>query len=144
MVEVKIKKLRPEAIIPTYANHGDAGMDIYSPEDFVIGPGEIKIIPTGLALEIPYGFELQIRPRSGLAAKHGISLVNTPGTLDAGFRGELKLIMINHSPDIFSALAGERIAQAVLNRFETAEFKEVSELSASQRGEGGLGSTGKK
>jgi dUTP pyrophosphatase len=141
---VKIKKLKQEAIIPKYAHSGDAGMDLYSTEKYLLKPGERCLISTGLAFEIPSGFELQIRPRSGLALKKGISLVNTPGTLDAGYRGELGVILINHGQEDFVILPGDKIAQAVLNRFEEADIEEVSELSDSSRGAGGFGSTGTK
>lgn len=139
---IKIKKLHQDAVIPRYAKYGDAGMDLHSCENTSLKPGERKLISTGLAFEIPYGTELQIRPRSGLAIKHGISLVNTPGTLDYGYRGELKVILINHGQDEFEVKRGERIAQAVLNRIEITEIEEVNDLSETERGAGGFGSTG--
>lgn len=141
--KVKIKKLHECAIIPKYAHYGDAGMDLFSVEDYLLCPGERKLILTGLAFEIPYGTELQIRPRSGLALKSGISIVNTPGTLDFGYRGELGIILINHGKDNFEVKRGDKIAQAVLNKIEIAEIEEVSELSDTSRGVGGFGSTGK-
>ncbi|MEI6058139.1 MAG: dUTP diphosphatase [archaeon] len=142
-MNIKIKKLKPNAIIPKYAHHGDAGMDLFSTEDYVLNSGERKLISTGLAFEIPYGAELQIRPRSGLALKHGISIVNSPGTLDFGYRGELGVILINHGKDNFEIKKGDKIAQAILNKIEIAEIEEVEELSDTSRGEGGFGSTGK-
>lgn len=139
---IKIKKLSEDAILPSYARYGDAGMDLSSCENAILKPGERKFIPTGLAFEIPYGTELQIRPRSGLAIKKGISIVNSPGTLDYGYRGELGIILINHGEEDFIINKGDRIAQAVLNRIEIAEIEEAEELSETERGEGGLGSTG--
>jgi dUTP pyrophosphatase len=141
-MKIKVKKLKPEAILPQYAHPGDAGMDLFSTEKYLLKPGERCLVSTGLAFEIPFGYELQIRPRSGLALKKGISLVNTPGTLDAGYRGELGIILINHGQEDFIILPGDKIAQAVLNKFETAEIEEVSELSDTARGAGGFGSTG--
>ena len=141
-MRVKIKKLKEEAKIPEYAHYGDAGMDLFSCDDVVLKPGERKLISTGLAFEIPYGTELQIRPRSGLALKKGISIVNSPGTLDHGYRGELGVVLINHGDEDFEVKKGDKIAQAVLNKIEIAEIEEVSELSETARGDGGYGSTG--
>ena len=142
MVGVRVKKLRENAVVPRYARDGDAGMDVCSVEDCVLKSGERRLVSTGLAFEIPIGMELQIRPRSGLALKNGISLVNSPGTLDSGYRGELGIILINHGDGDFEVRVGDRIAQIVLNRFEVMEIKEVDELSDSVRGDGGFGSTG--
>jgi dUTP pyrophosphatase len=141
---IKIKKLNPNAVIPSYAKHGDAGMDVHATEEVVLKPGEIKLVSTGLAFEIPYGTELQIRPRSGLALKKGVSIVNSPGTLDYGYRGELKIILINHGKENFEVKKEDRIAQIVLNRIEIVDVEEVDELSETERGEGGFGSTGLK
>jgi len=141
--KIKIKKLNPEAIIPRYAHEGDAGMDAYSLENCVLQPGERKTVPTGISFELPIGYEIQIRPRSGLALNHGITLSNTPGTLDSGYRGELKVGMINLSGERYDVKKGERIAQLVLAKHETAEIEEVKELNQSSRGENGFGSTGK-
>lgn len=143
MLEMKIKKLSEEAKIPRYAKPGDAGLDVCSIEDFVINPGERYMAKTGLAFEIAEGYELQVRPKSGLASKYGISIVNTPGTLDSGYRGELMVIMINHGKDPYHASKGDKIAQIVVNKYEHVNFKEVDELSQTDRGEGGFGSTGK-
>ncbi|MBR9683008.1 dUTP diphosphatase [Candidatus Woesearchaeota archaeon] len=139
---IKIKRLNKDAVMPSYAKYGDAGMDVCALEEAVLKPGEIKLISTGLAFEIPYGTELQIRPRSGLALKKGISIVNSPGTLDYGYRGELKIILINHGQEDFEVKKEDRIAQVVLNRVEIVKVEEVDELSETERGEGGFGSTG--
>lgn len=141
--KIKIKKLHPDAILPRYAHEGDAGMDVFSLENAVLEPGERKTVPTGLSFEVPLGYEIQIRPRSGLALNHGITLSNTPGTLDSGYRGELKIGMINLSKQNYEIKKGERIAQLVLAKHETAEIQEVEELSQTTRGENGFGSTGK-
>jgi dUTP pyrophosphatase len=123
-----------------------AGVDLHAALDapFVLHPGERALVPTGLALEIPAGYEAQVRPRSGLALRHGISLVNTPGTIDADYRGEVGIILINHGKEPFTVEPGERIAQLVFARFERAQFQEVEELGATERGSGGFGHTGTK
>ena len=141
-MQLKVKKLHENAIIPQYAREGDAGMDLYSIEDYSLQPGERKLFKTGLGMEIPLGYELQLRPRSGLAFKNGISIVNSPGTIDSGYRGDIGIILINHGNEIFDIKIGDRIAQGVLNKFETAEFFEVDELSESSRGSGGFGHSG--
>lgn len=141
-MNVKVKKLHTEAKIPSYANPGDAGFDFSSVEDFRLLPGKIAIVPTGLAFEIPEGYEVQVRSRSGLAAKQGISVLNSPGTLDSGFRGEIKIILFNNSRNIYEFKAGDRIAQGVLNEVPKAVFIPIEELSSSVRGEGGFGSSG--
>ncbi|MEK6891226.1 MAG: dUTP diphosphatase [Nanoarchaeota archaeon] len=142
-MKLKVKKLNELAIIPTYARVGDAGMDLCAIEDYSLKPGERRVFKTGLGMEIPNGYELQLRPRSGLASKHGISIVNSPGTIDSGYRGDIGIILINHGLDVFEVKHGDRIAQAVLNKFETAEFIEVDSLSESERGAGGFGHSGK-
>jgi dUTP pyrophosphatase len=140
---VKVKKLHADAIIPHYARHGDAGMDVYAVENDNLNSGERKLIPTGLCFELPIGFEMQIRPKSGLALKNGITLLNTPGTLDSGYRGELKVLIINHSNQNYEIKKGEKIAQIVIAKYEEAEMLEVQEISlATERGTGGFGSTG--
>jgi dUTP pyrophosphatase len=123
-----------------------AGVDLHAALDdtFVLHPGERALVPTGLALEIPAGYEAQVRPRSGLALRHGISLVNTPGTIDADYRGEVGIILINHGKEPFTVEPGERIAQLVFARFERAIFLEVQELGETERGSGGFGHTGTK
>ena len=143
-MKLKIKKLNPEAILPSYAHKGDAGMDLFSIKDYILKPGERVFIETGLAFEIEEGYEIQIRPRSGLALKYGLSIVNSPGTVDSGYRGPINIILINHGQETFTVNKGDKVAQAVLNKIEKAEIEEVSELSESQRGDGGFGSTGIK
>jgi len=140
---LKIKKLNNEAIIPKYQTKEAAGFDLHSIEDMVIKPGERKLIGTGLAFEIEFGYEVQIRPRSGLAFKHAITVLNTPGTIDSDYRGEIKVLLINHGSEAFEIKKGERIAQAVIAPVIQAEIVEVEELSDTERGSGGFGSTGK-
>ena len=132
--------------LPSYASEAAAGMDVRAeiPQAIKIGPLERVIVPTGLFMEIPVGYEVQVRPRSGLAAKHGITVLNSPGTIDADYRGELKVILVNLSNEAFSIEPGERIAQIVLARHEVIEWEQTDELSESERGAGGFGSTGLK
>ncbi|MCL2683383.1 MAG: dUTP diphosphatase [Bacteroidales bacterium] len=130
--------------LPTYETQGSAGMDLRADlnEDVILRPLERALIPTGLRIELPIGYEAQIRPRSGLAAKHGLTVLNSPGTIDADYRGEIKVILVNLSNEIFTIKHGERIAQMVIAKHETVDFVEVIELSQTQRGEGGFGHTG--
>ena len=132
--------------LPSYATPFSAGMDLRAnlEQPVTLAPLERAMIPTGLHIELPAGYEAQVRPRSGLAAKHGISIVNAPGPIDADYRGEIKVILVNLSNDPFTIEAGERIAQMVVARHETVEWEAVEELADSQRGSGGFGSTGKK
>lgn len=144
---MKVKLLNKSGFpAPFYATPLSAGMDIKADidEPIILAPLERSMVPTGLHIELPEGYEAQIRPRSGLAAKHGISIVNAPGTIDADYRGEIKVILVNLSNDTFTINPGERIAQMVVARHEKVEWIEVEELSESQRGEGGFGSTGRK
>lgn len=131
--------------IPQYMSVQAAGMDLYAcvQEDVILKSSEIKLISTGIKIALPEGFEAQIRPRSGLAFKHGISLVNSPGTIDADYRGEIKIIMINFGPKDFVIKRGERIAQMVINKIEQAQWEIVDNLDESERGIGGFGHTGK-
>ena len=131
--------------LPRYMTAGAAGMDLYAAveQTEVLQPGDIKLIPTGLSIALPLGFEAQIRPRSGLALKHGISMVNTPGTIDADYRGEIGLILINLGREPFQINRGDRVAQMVVNRVARAEFTEVEDLDDTARDSGGFGSTGK-
>ena len=131
---------------PSYSTPLSAGMDLRADlaEPVVLKPLQRLLVPTGLRIELPEGYEAQIRPRSGLAIKHGISLVNTPGTVDADYRGEIKVILVNLSLEDFTVNPGERIAQMVVARHERVEWEEVEELAESSRGEGGFGSTGRK
>ena len=142
MVLLKLKKIDENAVIPKYAHEGDAGMDLYSTKQYLLKPGEIVLVSTGLKFEVPEGYELQIRPKSGLALKYGITMPNSPGTIDAGYRGELGVIIINHGKEDFKINPGDKIAQAILNKIEKAEIKIVEELSETSRGDGGFGSTG--
>lgn len=144
---MKVKIVNKSAFdTPAYATEFSAGMDLKAniDEPIVLGSLERAMIPTGLFIELPAGFEAQIRPRSGLAAKHGISIVNSPGTIDADYRGEIKVVLVNLSKDPFTVNPGERIAQMVVARHETVEWEEVDSLEESARGEGGFGSTGRK
>ena len=128
--------------LPAYATAGAAGMDVVAAEDVVIAPGARHAVETGLALAIPHGFEVQVRPRSGLALKHGITVPNTPGTIDSDYRGELKVILINHGADDFAITRGDRIAQLVVAPVVQGAWLEVAELDDTARGAGGFGSTG--
>ena len=128
--------------LPAYATEGAAGMDVLAAVDVVLAPGRRHAVATGLSLAIPAGFEVQVRPRSGLALKHGISLPNAPGTIDSDYRGELKIILINHGSDDFAVRRGDRIAQLVLAPVTRAIWLEVDDLDETARGEGGFGSTG--
>ena len=145
MIKVQIKKLDPKAKIPEYKTEGASGVDIMALLDnkITLDPGESKIIPTGLSIAIPDDLEIQIRPRSGLAAKSNISVLNTPGTIDSDYRGEIKIILINHSNEKFEVKNGDRIAQMVLMPVLKFKFEEVSKLDDTIRGSGGFGSTGK-
>ncbi|PKP42418.1 MAG: dUTP diphosphatase [Bacteroidetes bacterium HGW-Bacteroidetes-10] len=144
-MEVKILN-KSSNELPNYATIHSAGMDLRAniTESIVIGPLKRILVPTGLHIELPEGYEAQIRPRSGLAAKHGIGIVNSPGTIDADYRGEIKIILVNLSDEEFVLNPGERVAQMVVAKFERVEWKAVDELGESERGEGGFGSTGKK
>lgn len=145
-MNVYIKKLEQaqDLPLPRFMTSGAAGMDLYAnvTENVVIAPGRIKLVPTGISIAVPEGYEAQIRPRSGLAIKHGISLVNTPGTIDSDYRGEINLIMINFSDKSFVIKRGDRIAQMVINKIEIPNIIEVQELDETNRGSGGFGSTG--
>ena len=135
-MKLKIKKLNKEAIIPAYQTELAAGFDLHSIEEYVLKKGERKLIKTGLAFEIEDGYEVQIRPRSGLAFKHGITVLNSPGTIDADYRGEIMVLLINLGDEDFEIKKGERIAQAVVAPVVQAKFEEVEELSSTKRGTG--------
>ncbi|MCI2082766.1 MAG: dUTP diphosphatase [Bacteroidales bacterium] len=132
--------------LPGYATKQSAGMDLRASlsEPVTIGPMERAMVPTGISIELPDGYEAQVRPRSGLAAKHGISIVNAPGTIDSDYRGEIKVLLVNLSKEQFTIENGERIAQMVISKYEKADLEEVPELDGSERGDGGFGSTGTK
>ena len=143
-MKVLITRLDKDLPAPQYAKPGDAGADVYSRIDISIAPGERALIPTGVAIAIPNGYAAFAHPRSGLAIKYGVGMVNAPGTIDAGYRGELQIIIINHDlQDTFHIKRGDRIAQIVFQQVERAEFVEVEELPGSGRGDGGFGSTGR-
>ena len=146
MTKILIKRLSKEVSLPKYETNGSSGMDLAADVDanINIDPGKTAIIPTGLALSIPKGFEVQIRPRSGLAAKQKISVLNTPGTIDSDYRGEIKVILINLGPEPFKVEKGLRIAQMIVCPIVQAQLKEVDDLSETERGKGGFGSTGTK
>ena len=143
-MKVRINRTDKELPMPHYKYDGDAGMDIYSKVDEIIFPGQYKMIPTGIKVEVPYGFEMQVRPRSGLAAKHGVSIVNSPGTVDHQYRGEVGVVLINHGKEDFHVKRGDRIAQMVFKKIEIVRLEETEDLTESSRGEGGFGSTGRR
>jgi dUTP pyrophosphatase len=146
MIKIQINKLSNEVSIPKYETPGSSGMDLaaYVEAAIIINPGDKALIPTGFSLSIPQGYEVQIRPRSGLAAKKGITVLNTPGTIDSDYRGEIKVILINLSKDKFTIKNGDRIAQMIVCPVIQARLEEVQELSDTARGTGGFGSTGTK
>ncbi len=142
MIEIRYIPLREGAHIPQKAHEDDAGFDLYASEDFTLKAHGFGCVPTALSIELPEGYEAQVRPRSGLAAKYGVTVLNAPGTIDAGYRGEVKVILINHGERDFEITAGMRIAQLVVSPVLPARFVEASSLSGSDRGEGGFGSSG--
>ncbi len=142
-VRVEVRRIDPDVPLPTYAMRGDAGADIVTTVDAVLAPGQRAMLPTGIAIALPDGYAAFVHPRSGLAARTGMSLVNAPGTVDSGYRGEITVNVINHDPVAPIVLRrGDRIAQLVIQRVELGEFVEVDALPASQRGTAGHGSTG--
>jgi dUTP pyrophosphatase len=143
-LKLQVKKLHPDARLPTRGSADAAGLDLYSIEDVIVGPGEVRVVDTGIAICLPSGHEGQVRPRSGLAAKHGIGIVNSPGTIDADYRGPVKVILINHASDAtFGIRSGDRIAQLVVVPVPAVEPVEVQELDGTARGSGGFGSSGR-
>lgn len=142
-MKIRMKRLDPGLPAPSYAHAGDAGCDLYSAENLELAPGERALVPTGIAVSIPRGHAGFVQPRSGLAARHGIGIVNAPGLIDSAYRGEIKVILINLDPrQAFSIKRGDKIAQLLIQRVETAEFEAVDDLDATVRGDGGFGSTG--
>lgn len=139
---LKVKKLREDATIPHYAHPGDAGLDLFAVEAVVIPAGETRLVKTGIAIELPAGTEAQVRPRSGLALKHQVTVLNTPGTIDEGYRGEVGVILINHGRQVFNVDAGMKIAQMVVKPVLSVDVVEAGDLSDTSRGAGGFGSTG--
>lgn len=142
-INVQVKKLDDDAIIPQYQSKEAAGFDFHSIENKVLQSGERSLIKTGLSVALSYGYELQIRPRSGLAFKHGITVLNAPGTIDSDYRGEIMVLLINHGNEPFSISKGERIAQGVIQEVTQAKFSVVEQLEETDRGACGFGSTGK-
>jgi len=143
-MQIRIQRVHPDAILPTYA-HGpgeDAGMDLRAVENVTLEPGVPNLVPTGLTIELPSGYEGQVRPRSGLALKHAITIPNAPGTIDPGYRGEIRVIVLNLGKEPYTVHAGDRIAQMVVARYEAVEWVE-SDLAESTRGAGGFGSSGR-
>ncbi len=145
MVKVLVKKLNSKANLPKYKTDGSSGMDLmaFTEEPIIIKPRESALVPTGISIAIPEDTEIQIRPRSGLAAKSSISVLNTPGTIDSDYRGEIKIILFNHGREEFTVNNNDRVAQMILVPILKAEFEEVSDLPKTLRGSGGFGSTGK-
>jgi dUTP pyrophosphatase len=143
MVQIPLRRLDPGLPLPSYAHPGDAGADLHTTVDVTLEPGERRLVPTGIALALPEGYVGLVHPRSGLAARHGLSVVNAPGTIDAGYRGEVQVCLVNLDPTTPVTLSrGDRIAQLVVQRVETAAFVEVDDLTDTSRGAGGYGSTG--
>jgi dUTP pyrophosphatase len=144
MPDVMITRLDPEVPLPQYAHPGDAGADLVSTIDVELAPGERVLVPTGIALALPAGLAAFVHPRSGLALRHGLSIVNSPGTIDAGYRGEIKVLLVNHDQhEPVSIARGDRVAQLVVQRVEVVDFVETDSLPDSARGAGGYGSTGR-
>ena len=141
-MKLKIKKIDDSAIIPNYAHNTDSGMDLYSIEDKIIRPSETALIKTGLKIELPANTEAQIRPKSGIALKHSVTVLNTPGTIDEGYTGEIQVILINHGERLYKINKGEKIAQMVIMPVIRVQVEEVNELQETSRGLGGFGSTG--
>lgn len=144
IVKVLLKRLNTNSMIPTYMTRGSSGLDLYSAEEKIIPPGKWEMIATGIAVEIPQGYEGQIRSRSGLAKNHGIFVLNSPGTIDSDYRGEVKVILMNLGDEPFKVSIGDRIAQLVIVPVVRAEVLEVEELSITERNDGGFGHTGRR
>lgn len=143
-MQIRIQRVHPSAALPTYAHgaHEDAGLDLCAVEDVILQPGVAHLVPTGLTIELPPGYEAQVRPRSGLALKHAITMPNAPGTIDPGYRGEIRVILLNLGREPYTVHAGDRIAQMIVARYEPVEWLE-GELADSRRGAGGFGSSGR-
>ncbi len=141
-IKLLVKRISADARLPEYEHEGDAGLDLYASENCEIKPGQRRLVATGLKLALPKGYEAQVRPKSGLALKHGLTVLNTPGTIDAGYRGEIGVIVINHGSETYQVEKGRKIAQLVVTKVEGAQVVEVQELEATTRNEGGFGSTG--
>jgi dUTP pyrophosphatase len=141
-MNLRVKRVRPGAMLPSYAHPGDAGLDLFAALAATIEPGETALVATGIAIELPPGTEAQVRPRSGLALKHSVTVLNTPGTIDCGYRGEVGVILINHGRARFDVKPGMKIAQLVVAPYVSVTIDEAAELEESVRGAGGFGSTG--
>lgn len=139
---LKFKRIHPDATLPSYAHPGDAGMDVRSVDDLVIAPGSRALVHTGLVMMLPAGYEAQVRPRSGLALKKGVTVLNTPGTIDEGYRGEVGVVLANFGEEDFTVAKGDKIAQIVVAPVTVAEILETGDVDETDRGEGGFGSTG--
>ena len=141
-IELQVQRLDPRAILPSYAHPGDAGLDLAALDPVRLGPGERAAVPTGLAIAVPEGWVGLVHPRSGLARRHGLTVANAPGTIDAGYRGEVQVVLINLGEDIVEIAAGDRIAQLLLQQVGSARIVEARDLDQTARGVGGFGSTG--
>ncbi|MBN2067666.1 MAG: dUTP diphosphatase [Candidatus Diapherotrites archaeon] len=141
-MKIALQKVSGNAKMPSYAHPGDSGMDLYSSEDIVLKPGERKLVKTGIKIAVPEGFEAQVRPKSGIAVKNGVTVLNTPGTIDSGYRGEVQVILVNLGKEAFKVEKGKKIAQLVIAKVEQAEIEEVEKLDDTSRNTGGFGSTG--
>lgn len=139
---LRFRRIHPDAALPSYAHEGDAGMDVRSVEELELAPGARALVHTGLVMMLPPGWEAQVRPRSGLALKHGVTVLNTPGTIDAGYRGEVGVILANFGDRPFKVSKGDKVAQVVVAPVTRADIVETSELDETERGAGGFGSTG--
>ena len=142
MMQLKVKRLNPAAVLPAYARAGDAGLDLFAARPATLAPGASALVPTGIAIELPPGTEAQVRPRSGLALKHAITLPNSPATIDPGYRGEIRVILLNLGREPYIIHTGDRIAQMVIVPVVQAQFRRVESFDTSARGTGGFGSTG--
>jgi dUTP pyrophosphatase len=141
-MDLRIRRLSPDAVLPSAAHPGDAGLDLHAVGSMTIAPGAWAVVPTGIVIELPPGTEAQVRPRSGLAVRHGVTVLNAPGTIDEGYRGEVGVILINHGSAPFEVTPGARVAQLVVQRRLEVQVVEIDEVSATARGAGGYGSTG--
>ena len=141
-MDLRVRRLSKDAILPSAAHPGDAGLDLHAAAALTIAPGAWATVPTGLVIELPPGTEAQVRPRSGLAARHGVTVLNAPGTVDSDYRGELKVLLVNHGQEPFTIRRGDRIAQLVIAAVEHAVLEPVEALDETARGAGGYGSTG--
>jgi dUTP pyrophosphatase len=142
-VPVLVQRLAPDLPVPAYARPGDAGLDLLAAESVTLSPGARGLVPAGIAIALPSGYAGLVLPRSGLALQHGVTLLNTPGLIDAGYRGEIKVLLINHGDTPVTIARGDRVAQLVVQRVERARLEPVDRLPASERGSGGFGSTGR-